>query len=132
MALDFDPIYHTETMVKILREQGSTLHAMELAEKILERDPGNASVRSILEELKTEARASFERFRQAGKNEKPETEEEAAANAESLSPMAVTESLPKTPPESASSPDPLKPQDRKIRALKGLLTQVQNYRRQNG
>lgn len=67
MSLELDPIYHTATMVKILREQGSTLHAMELCEKILEKDPDNQRVRKTLEEIKGEARASFERFRQAGR-----------------------------------------------------------------
>lgn len=65
MSLDLDPIYQTETMVKILRDQGSTLRAMELCEKILEKNPGHEKVRSILEDLKAEARASFDRFRGA-------------------------------------------------------------------
>jgi hypothetical protein len=73
MPLDIDPIYYTETMVKILRDQGSTLSAMELCEKILEQDPGHQGIRQILEELKGEARASFDRFRSSG-NAKPQVD----------------------------------------------------------
>ncbi len=62
MSLELDPIYHTETMVKILREQGCTQHAMELAELILSEHPEKQSVREILEELKEESKKAFERF----------------------------------------------------------------------
>jgi hypothetical protein len=68
MSLDFDPIYHTETMVKILCEQGHTQHAMELAEAILQVNPGHTAVAKILEELKEEARRNFERFKKTGRS----------------------------------------------------------------
>lgn len=67
MSLDFDPIFYTETMVRILREQGSTQHAMELAELILQREPGHQAVAQILEELRDEARQAFERFKNSGR-----------------------------------------------------------------
>ena len=102
MALDLDPVYHTETMVKILREQGSTLTAMELCEKILENNPGHEGVRKILTELKAEARASFDRFRGSGSSEQPKASVEVAA-------------VPT-----------------KIQKLEALLTQVQEYRRSSG
>jgi hypothetical protein len=70
MPLDLDPIYHTETLVKILRDQGSTVTAMELCEKILEKNPDHQGVRKILEELKGEARASFDRFRSPPQGER--------------------------------------------------------------
>lgn len=102
MALDFDSIYHTLTMVKILKDQGSTLTAMELAEKILEKDPQNQKVREILEALKTEARASFDRFRQAGSH--------------------VAK-----PPS-----DPRGEDSGKVGQLRSLLQRVQEYRRAHG
>ncbi|MFO1464650.1 MAG: hypothetical protein U1F66_12820 [bacterium] len=67
MPLDFDPVFHTETMVKILRDQGSTQYAMELAELILQKNPQHEGVRRILEELREEARRAFERFKSAGR-----------------------------------------------------------------
>lgn len=86
MALDLHPLYHTETMVRILREQGSSLHAMELAEIILSKQPDHQSVAQLLDEMKEEARASFERFRQAGRVEDMEeiSVEGAEAGEESL------------------------------------------------
>jgi hypothetical protein len=68
MSLDFDPIYHTVTMVKILRDQGSTQFAMELAQEILKTTPNNQSVAAILEELKEEAKKTFERFKNSGRS----------------------------------------------------------------
>ncbi len=69
MAFEIDPFYHTESMVRILREQGSTQHAAELARSILAKDPHHQGVRALLEQLETEAREAFERFRQAGRGE---------------------------------------------------------------
>lgn len=68
MPIDFDPVFHTETMVKILREQGSTQYAMELAELILQKNPQHEGVRRILEELREEARRAFERFKSGGRS----------------------------------------------------------------
>lgn len=112
MAIELDPLYHTETMVKIYREQGSSLHAMELAEIILEKDPGNDSVRGILKELKDEARSSFERFRQAGRTE-PSGEPSAAIL-------------------TFQGPAPVSSKQKKINLLQSVLTKVQNYRQKNG
>jgi len=68
MGLDLDPYYYTETMVRILRDQGHSQHAMELAELILEKNGENAAVRTLLGEMKTEARRVFERFKNSGRN----------------------------------------------------------------
>ncbi|MDL1872968.1 hypothetical protein FBR05_12325 [Deltaproteobacteria bacterium PRO3] len=68
MPIDFDPVFHTETMVRILREQGSTQYAMELAELILQKNPQHEGVRRILEELREEARRAFERFKSGGRS----------------------------------------------------------------
>lgn len=68
MPIDFDPVFHTETMVQILREQGSTQYAMELAELILQKNPQHEGVRRILEELREEARRAFERFKSGGRS----------------------------------------------------------------
>ncbi len=80
MPIDFDPVFHTETMVKILREQGSTQYAMELAELILQKNPQHEGVRRILEELREEARRAFERFKSGGRN--PEASDSTASEEE--------------------------------------------------
>ena len=67
MPIDFDPVFHTETMVKILREQGSTQYAMELAELILQKNPEHQGVQKLLEELREDARRAFERFKSGGR-----------------------------------------------------------------
>ena len=67
MGLDLDPFYYTETMVRILREQGHTQLAMELAELILEKNGEHPGVRALFEELKTDARRAFERFKNSGR-----------------------------------------------------------------
>lgn len=117
MPLEVDPVYQTLTMVKILREQGSTLTAMELCEKILEKDPAHEGVRKILEELKGEARASFERFRPSGISTESSQE---TFEADSPAP-----SLPASP---LASP-PVSP---RLQKLETLLNRVQEYRRVHG
>ncbi len=112
MALKLDPLYHTETMLRILMDQGSTLYAMELAEKIIEKDPDNTSVREILEDLKARARASFDRFRQGGKKEEERVEKIAPKVPESEQPLAEVQSF-------------------KVGKLQRLLRNVQNYRERN-
>lgn len=104
MAFELDPIFHTETMVKILREQGHSLHAMELAEQILLKDPENESVRKILEELKAESREAFERFRKGGKE------------GDELSPEVET-----TQPEGTLN--------KKVNRLQKILANIQLYRK---
>lgn len=75
MALEIDPLYQTATMVRILREQGCSQHAMELSEQILAEKGPNAAVEQILAELKEEARRAFERFKNGGRpSERPEEE----------------------------------------------------------
>ncbi len=69
MAFEIDPLYHTESMVRILRDQGSTQHAAELARSILAKDPSHEGVKALLAQLEAEAREAFERFRQAGRGE---------------------------------------------------------------
>lgn len=67
MPIDFPPVFHTATMVKILREQGSTQYAMELAELILRDRPDHEGVRKLFDEMKEEARRNFERFKTGGR-----------------------------------------------------------------
>ncbi len=66
MPVDFPPIFYTATMVKILREQGSSQYAMELAELILRERPDHEEVRQLLAEMKEEQRRVFERFKSGG------------------------------------------------------------------
>jgi hypothetical protein len=80
MPLDLNPVYHTETMVQILREQGSTQYALELTEKILQKNPGKESVKKIWNELKDDMRKAFERFRQGGRSTTIEKKNEEDEN----------------------------------------------------
>ena len=162
MALEIDPIYHTETMVRILREQGSSLYAMELAEKILAKNPGHENVRQLLEEMKEEARASFERFRQAGRVEENSSEAEVdearaveLADADEAPAVAVveltdTEAVPAAREEFEAGDSEVEPagglpnnvvslrhvapapEVTQVRLLKQLLTRVQEYRKVHG
>ncbi|MCP5468297.1 MAG: hypothetical protein H7A32_03420 [Deltaproteobacteria bacterium] len=67
MSLEIDEVFYTETMVNILRQQGSKQKAMELAKMILEKKPEHHGVKKILEELEEEARLAFERFVNSGR-----------------------------------------------------------------
>jgi len=111
MPIDFDPVFHTETMVKILREQGSTQYAMELAELILQKNPQHEGVRRILEELREEARRAFERFKSGGRSPEAsgtsasEDEEAAVEAGESGSENTADETSPGLQCASASAAD---------------------------
>ncbi len=67
MSLEIHEVFYTETMVDILRQQGSKQKAMELAKKILEKNPQHDGVKKILDELEEEARLAFERFVNSGR-----------------------------------------------------------------
>lgn len=137
MTLDLDPIFYTETMVKILQEQGSTLYAMELAEKILEQNPGNESVRNILKKLKEEAKSSFDRFRQAGHS----YSKEASNNGQKgSSPSALEDTkkskatfevkaLDRAPKAQAIGRQHSEARTIKIKKLEGYLSKLQRYRK---
>lgn len=135
MPLDLDPIFHTVTMVNILREQGSPLYAMELAKIILEKDPENDSVRAILDELKKEGRSAFERFKSAGKSDRAPKDVsgggEGIAVSEDLpvSEENKTELLPLKQVSEASSGAGL---GKKVSLLEGLLSRVQRKRKNYG
>ena len=152
MPIDFDPVFHTEAMVKILREQGSTQYAMELAELILEKNPQQEGVRRILEELREEARRNFERFKSGGRSgetgaaaaeEMADSSEAVAADPEAdlvISSESPTEANPSTlagedagQPEAARltlvpSPPPPSGREAKILRLQALLRRVQSLR----
>ncbi len=129
MPLDLDPIYHTETMVKILREQGSAQYALELAEKILKNNPTQESVKKIWGELKEDMRKAFERFRQGGRAptaaRDSEEDEDVQPQTEISAPSSPIEFVPIEfiPAE----PKVLSTQD-KIHRLQRLLIRVQDAR----
>jgi hypothetical protein len=159
MPLDFDPVFHTETMVKILREQGSTQYAMELAELILQKNPDHAGVRRILEELREEARRAFERFKNSGRPAEPASEAVAAESMELGGAVAEPPAQPgldeaemeSSAPEFAAEleavdaavevdgeplhltlvppPPPLSRREAKVRRLQALLSRVQSARK---
>ncbi len=52
MSFEIDPVFYTETFVKILQGQGHTYHAYRLCEKILSQDESNPRIRELLEKLK--------------------------------------------------------------------------------
>ncbi|MCB1214693.1 MAG: hypothetical protein KDK66_04375 [Deltaproteobacteria bacterium] len=76
---ELDPLYHTESMVKLLKEQGSPQLARDLAKKILEKNPHLDSVRTLLSQLEEEAEANFEKFLQKGREHR-ETSQEAKSS----------------------------------------------------
>ena len=154
MPIDFDPVFHTETMVKILREQGSTQYAMELAELILEKNPQQEGVRRILEELREEARRNFERFKSGGRNIETGAavaeERVEPVDAVTVDPEADSETPTESPAEEVSSilaakeepglseparltlvpsPQPRSGREAKILRLQALLRRVQSLRK---
>ena len=137
MALDLDPIYYTSTMVKILREQGCSQHAMELGELILAEKGPNETVETILAELKEEAKRAFERFKNSGRASERETMAEEASEP---SPLPEEEEAPEIEepagtefPEEAHEtrlslvPDAEPPSSRLTR-LKELLERIERNR----
>lgn len=120
MPLDLHPIYHTETMVKILREQGSPQLATELAEKVLQRSPGHEQVAKILAELREEARLAFERFKNSGRAAPEENRAEV--------PVEVEASAAVTPQPSETIPDQIPvseaPYADKVKMLQEFLDRI--------
>ena len=120
MPLDLHPIYHTETMVKILREQGSPQLATELAEKVLLQSPGHEGVARILAELREEARLAFERFKNSGRVAQEETLSESVAESTVAEPVMLQAT------EQASSPGPSEegPYADKVKMLQDFLDRL--------
>jgi len=52
MSFELDPIFHTESMAKILQSQGHIQLAQKVCLSILKKDPANARVRDLSERLK--------------------------------------------------------------------------------
>ncbi|MBL7685388.1 MAG: hypothetical protein JNK65_05045, partial [Deltaproteobacteria bacterium] len=52
MAFELDPIFHTPTMVKILKAQGFFQLATKVCGKILELDPTRIEAKRLWEDLK--------------------------------------------------------------------------------
>lgn len=52
MSFDLDPVFHTETMVKILHAQGQVYYATKLCEELVEKSADPASAASLLEAIK--------------------------------------------------------------------------------
>jgi hypothetical protein len=52
MSFELDPLFHTETMVKILQNQGYLQHAAKICEKILAREPDHRNVRDLLDQMR--------------------------------------------------------------------------------
>ncbi len=52
MSFELDPVFHTETMVKILHEQGQIYYATQLCEEIVSKSTDNSSALSLLEAIK--------------------------------------------------------------------------------
>ncbi|HCU24878.1 MAG TPA: hypothetical protein DF383_07665 [Deltaproteobacteria bacterium] len=150
MPLDLDPVYHTETMVKILREQGSPQLAMELAESILQKQPDHAGVQAVLEELKVEARQAFERFKNSGRpagdvvsSPSEESEDSSAPSEEVSAESPIPDEISAEAAERLEIEEDLAPRlslvpalvrlpsfrERKIERLKALLCRIELNRR---
>jgi hypothetical protein len=52
MAFELDPLFHTETMAKILQSQGHVQLALKVCHQILEKDPTNTRVKELSEKWK--------------------------------------------------------------------------------
>ncbi len=52
MSFELDPVFHTETMVKILHAQGQVYYATKLCEEIIRKNPENPQMRHLLEGIK--------------------------------------------------------------------------------
>jgi len=154
MPIDFPPVFYTATMVKILREQGSSQLAIELAELILKEKPEHEEVRRLLEEMREDARRAFERFKSAGKAPivpsveapfdlggaaRPEDEvtgEYIAPDFGDMTDPAIHDPIVEldSPRESGhlslvEFPQSLGPRERKIQRLETLLLRVQEWRK---
>lgn len=66
MAFELNPVFHTETMVKILKSQGHLLYAVKVCEKVLERDPLHPRLGDELRKIKS----GLFRFEPAGLEKK--------------------------------------------------------------
>lgn len=70
MAFELPKVYHTKSMVELLKNQGHNHLAMGLAEKILAEHPGHQQVASIYESMKDELKNSWAKMSQARSTEK--------------------------------------------------------------
>lgn len=52
MSFELDPVFHTETMVKILHEQGQIYYATQLCKEIVSKSLDNSSAVALLESIK--------------------------------------------------------------------------------
>ena len=86
MAFELDPLFHNQTMVKILLSQGHLLYAGKICQKLLARDPENESLKELYEKTKTNFMKNFAGV--AAKSEKTKEEEE-----ETTEPGLKTEKL---------------------------------------
>ncbi len=59
MAFQLDPIFHNQTMVKILLAQGHLLHAGKICQKLLAEDSDNEILKELYEKTKTNFMKNF-------------------------------------------------------------------------
>lgn len=52
MSFELDPVFHTETMVKILYAQGQVFYATRLCEEMIEQNPEKLDLTQLLEGIK--------------------------------------------------------------------------------
>ncbi len=64
--MEFNNVYHTKTMVEILRNQGHMNLALKLTEQILASQSENIDILQMNLEIKEEIKRSFEKFKRAG------------------------------------------------------------------
>ena len=76
MAVQIHPTYHTLSMLKLLRAQGSTQIAVDLAEQMLRQDPQNAALAELHEALKRELEAAFARFQEGAQRARAKNSQE--------------------------------------------------------
>jgi hypothetical protein len=116
MAFELDPLFHTETMAKILQSQGHVQLALKVCHQILERDPANQRIKELSEKWKTPF----------GRAEAPEesprrSEDEDTEPGITLEELQASEELEARPPPSAEELE----RERKLEKLQTLLRKIQ-------
>ncbi|MFO1520259.1 MAG: hypothetical protein U1F57_11465 [bacterium] len=126
MAFELDSVYHTETMVKILKEQGHLQLAMRVCGKVLEIHPERSHLRELYERL----RNPFLRFGKSSSepaetSEPFEVEEEITEPGVEAAALQAEESQVSSPPAVSVPPEEEVARKRKLETLQALLQKIQ-------
>ena len=116
MAFELDPLFHTETMAKILQSQGHVQLALKVCQQILEKDPTNTKVKDLFGKWK----ASPSRP-EAPAEARQGSEDEDTEPGISLEELQVSDELAVSPAPRAEVSE----RERKLEKLQTLLRKIQ-------